>query len=113
MQNEPQVEPHGALWLDRSQTVSIAELVDLSGLSEREVCELVEFGVLAPINPQEIQWTFSADCAVVVRKAGRLRDDLELDAHAMALALALLEQIRGLEAELSRLRAQQPSSTHR
>ena len=106
MQYEQSMERHGALWLDRSQTVSISELVELSGLNEIEVCELVEFGVLAPINPEEIQWSFTADCAVIVRKAGRLRDELELDTHAMALALMLLEQIRGLEAELSLLRAQ-------
>ena len=97
------------LWLDRSQRVSISELVDLSGLTEGEVRELVEFGALVPTNPQELAWTFGADCVVTVRKAGRLRADLELDTHALALALTLLEQIQTLEAELSQLRAQRPA----
>lgn len=104
-----QSETYHALWLDRSQLVSISDLVDLSGLTESEVQELVEFGALVPVNSEDIPWRFSADSVVTVRKASRLRDDLELDAHAVALALTLLEQIRTLEAELARLRAQQPA----
>ena len=45
-----QVETYDVLWLDRSQRVSIDELVDLSGLTENEIHELVEFGALAPFN---------------------------------------------------------------
>lgn len=101
-----QTETYHALWLDGSQRVSINDLVDISGLTESEVHELVEFGALAPVNPGEIPWTFSADCVVTVRKASRLRDDLELDSHALVLALTLLEQIRALEAELTQMRAQ-------
>ena len=101
-----QAETHESIWLDRSQVVSIHELVNVSGLSEDEVHELVDGGALVPINPDAGAWTFSADCVVTVRKASRLRDDLELDAHAMVLALTLLEQIRSLESELSQLRAQ-------
>ena len=101
-----QIETHDAIWLDRSQVVSINELVNISGFSEEEVHELVDGGALVPINPDALAWTFSADCVVTVRKASRLRDDLELDAHAMVLALTLLEQIRSLESELSQLRAE-------
>lgn len=103
-----QAETYHALWLNGSQRVSINDLVDLSGLTESEVNELVEFGALAPVNLGEIPWTFSADCVVTVRTASRLRDDLELDSHALVLALTLLEQIRTLEGELAQLRAQQP-----
>ncbi len=103
-----QAETYHALWLDGSQRVSINDLVDISGLTESEVHELVEFGALAPVNLGEIPWTFSADCVVTVRTASRLRDDLELDSHALVLALTLLEQIRTLEGELAQLRAQQP-----
>lgn len=101
-----QAETHESIWLDCSQVVSIHELVSVSGLSEEEVHELVDGGALVPINPDAGAWTFSADCVVTVRKASRLRDDLELDPHAMVLTLTLLEQIRSLESELSQLRAQ-------
>jgi len=95
------------LWLSQSQTVSIAELATLAGLTEAEVRDLVDNGALAPVNPQDAPWTFSADCVIAMRQASRLRNDLELEPHALALALGLLEQIRALESELSKMRAQQ------
>ncbi len=102
------IEPHNVLWLNATQSVSVNDLVELSGLVEAEVCELVFAGALVPSNFPQVPWIFSADCVVTVRKASRLRDDLELDGHALALTLQLLEQVRSLEAELSTLRAQQP-----
>lgn len=100
-------ESHKVLWLDHSQRVSVQDLVDLSGLVEAEVCELVFAGALVPGSYRELPWTFSGDCVVTVRKASRLRDELELDGHALALTLGLLEHVRELEAEISKLRAQQ------
>jgi len=102
-------ETGDVLWLDGSQQVSFDDLVVLSGLSKDDILELVDAGALVPRERADERWTFSADCLVTVRKAGRLRDDLELDSHALALALSLLEQIRTLEAEVSRLRAQMPA----
>ena len=102
-----QTESHNVLWLDHTQRVSLQDLMDLSGLIETEVCELVFAGALVPSNYQQLPWTFSGDCVVTVRKASRLRDELELDGHALALTLGLLEQVRELEAEISKLRAQQ------
>ena len=104
-----QIESHNMLWLDASQTVSINDLVELSGLIEEEVRELVFAGALVPSNFPQVPWVFSGDCVLTVRKASRLRDDLELDSHALVLTLGLLEQVRSLEAELSKLRAQQPA----
>jgi hypothetical protein len=46
----------------------------------------------------------------VARTAGRLRDELELDMVGLAVALRLLERVRGLEDEISRLRALLPRS---
>lgn len=103
--NASQPQP-GSLWLDESQTVSIDELIAISSLSIREVIELVDAGALVPTDAGAAAWTFHAGYVVTLRKASRLRDDLELDIHALALALTLLEQIRALEAELSHLRAQ-------
>ena len=107
-----QAETYSAYWLHCSQSVSIHDLVDLSGLTESEVIALVDAGALMPVNLDAPPWTFSAECVVTVRKACRLRDELELDSHAVALTLTLLEQIRTLEAELAQLRARQPVFGH-
>ena len=97
-----------AVWMDAQHQFSIAELVRLSGLSDAELRELVDYGVLAPTDPQGAEWTFGADVVVTMRAAGRLRDDLELDPQALALALTLIKRIRALEAEVRSLRAQLP-----
>ena len=97
-----------AVWLDDRLEFSFSELARFSGLSEAELRELVDYGALAPTNPQEAEWTFSGDIVVTVQAAGRLRADLELDPQALALALTLINRIRELEAQIGNLRAQLP-----
>ena len=97
-----------AEWLDDRLALTLAELARCSCLSEDELRELADYGALVPNNPQEAEWTFSGDMVVTVQVAGRLRDDLELDPQALALALTLIRRIRDLEAQLCSLRAQLP-----
>lgn len=107
MQIDP-LDPRDAVWLDRWQRLSISELAIFSGLPEPELRELAEYGVLAPRNFRAPPWAFSADCVASIRKAARLRDDLELDSHAMALAIMLFDRIEELEARLAESRARIP-----
>ncbi|MEP7156819.1 MAG: chaperone modulator CbpM [Betaproteobacteria bacterium] len=106
-----------AVWMHRSQQVTIDELIALSGLSEMDLVELVDAGAMTPINAGvEVHvrsWTFTADYVPAVRKAGRLREELELDTHALVLAVKLLAQISELEGELAALRARQSLFGHR
>lgn len=102
------IELTDALWMDAHQKISFAELVQSSGLSEAELQELVDCGALVPIDVQSAEWTFGGDCLVTVRTACRLRNDLELDTHALALALIFLDRIRRLEDQLRDLQAQLP-----
>jgi chaperone modulatory protein CbpM len=106
-----QAESASELWLDASQLVSIDDLAALSGVQAADILELVDAGALIPLDAAGASWTFRADCVVTLRKAARLRNDLELDIDAVALMLEFLERIRTLEAELTRLRAQLPSAT--
>ena len=103
-----QIEQIDAVWLDAHHAYSIAELEQCSGLSQAELRELVDYGVLVPNDPQSPEWTFSGEIVVTVQAAGRLRADLELDPQALALALTLLKRIRELEAQIGNLRAQLP-----
>lgn len=94
------------VWLRHSQRLSLGELAAMCGLSTLELQELVDYGVLSPVNPQEPQWVFSTDCMPTMRRACRMRDDLGLDTHAMALAYMLLDRIGALEARVCELQAQ-------
>jgi len=97
-----------AMWLHEQHELLLEELCELSGLSETELRELVDYGVLAPIDSDAQHWTFSADRLIVARSARRLRKDFDLDPHGVALAVTLLERVRDLEAELRDLRAKLP-----
>ena len=98
------IEVVDAEWLDADVRLSAAELAQSSGLSEAEVLELVDYGVLVPVDMQSERRTFGGQCVVIVRTACRLRDEFDLDTSAVALAIGLLERIRGLEGELRELR---------
>ena len=97
-------ETTSALVLDETGTLSIAQLVEQSGLTESDLEVLVECGALRPRDAQHR--VFSARCVVTARTARRLRDDFALDdVHALAVVLQMHERIDALEYELRRLRA--------
>jgi chaperone modulatory protein CbpM len=95
-------------WLEEQREVTIAELAQLSGFSEDELRELEACGAIAPVDSDAEQPRFGPQCIVAVRTAHRLRADFELDTQGLAVALALLERINSLEAELRGLQAQLP-----
>lgn len=95
-------------WLDAGQELSMPTLVQISGLQETEVRELVEYGVISPLNTEAAPWSFSADQVAVARAACRLRNDFDLDTQGVMVALTLLERVRDLEQRLQQLDAQLP-----
>ena len=94
-----------AMRLDAQQALTLRELVELSGLAESMLRELVDYGALEPLEWSASTMTFGAHCVVIARTARRLSHDLELDAHAVAVMLRLVERIEALEAEVRALRA--------
>lgn len=97
-----------AVWLTEEHEFSLAELVELSGLTEAELRELVDYGAVTPINPESSPWVFSGKCLLTVRTACRLRISFDLEPHGVALIVSLLDRIHGLETQLHSLRAQFP-----
>jgi chaperone modulatory protein CbpM len=97
------VEFAQALYVDDRGSVTFAQLVQRSGLTESEISELVECGAIT--GAQTSAEPFSERCVVVARTARRLRDEFALDdSHALALVLRLTQRIEALEAELRRRR---------
>jgi chaperone modulatory protein CbpM len=96
------------LWLDEQREVSLRELIDLSGLGEAELLDLVHSGVIPANDRPGAGYFFSACVITVARTACRLRDDFELDTRGLSVALRLLERVRALEEEISQLRAEVP-----
>jgi chaperone modulatory protein CbpM len=105
------IEIHEAVWFDEHQWFSLAELADLSGMPEAVLRQLVDYAALTPVdddNAAEVR--FSAECLITARTAQRLRNDFDLDANGLAMALSLLERVRELERRLQSLGAQFPKS---
>jgi chaperone modulatory protein CbpM len=98
------------LWLDEHRVVSLRELMEISGLGETELLELVQSGALPARDAGGGGYMFSARVITVARTACRLRDDFDLDTRGVGVALKLLERVRDLEEEIARLRAQMPGS---
>jgi len=98
-----------AQWLGGERLYTLAELVDLSGLAEPDLRELVDCGVVAPANPDSGRWQFSGSCLLTVRTACRLQADFELEPHGMTLVVTLLNRIQELETQLGALRVRVPA----
>ena len=107
-----EIEQIDAVWLEKQGDLSVARLAELSGMTEADLRELVAYGALDPINPDEVEWMFKGNCVVTVRIASRLRRDFELDAQALALALSLIGRIHRLESELRQLRVLIPHRSY-
>lgn len=92
-----------ATWL------SVTEFTQVAGLSQGDVIELVEVGVLKPVGRSLNDWSFDSQAMTLARRLRRIREDLELnlDVHALALGFRLLERITELETALNRSQIQQ------
>lgn len=94
--------------IEDHRELSLSELADLSRLAEADLRDLQDLGVIVPVDPGAAEQVFSAQCLVAARIACRLQQDFDLDAAGVAMALALLDRVRALEAELQKLRAASP-----
>lgn len=97
------IEQTELLWLDEHHDVSLDELIELSGLTQAELQQLVESGALIPNNPDNPTpdtWHFSSHCLVSIRTLSRLKHDFELEPNSLGLTLVFLERIRTLEFQL-------------
>jgi hypothetical protein len=95
-----------AVFIDRTLTLSEAEVVERSGLTVLELHALADSGALVPADTRGATYTYTVECLAVARTACRLRDELALeDTHALTVVLRLSQRVTALQEELARLRA--------
>ena len=97
------------VWLNEHDSCTAEHLLEVSGLSPEEFDELVEIGVISPIESRAGIRRFQLNHVVTATTARRLRDDFELDLHGMALAMTLMRRIDMLQQELAAARARLPA----
>jgi chaperone modulatory protein CbpM len=87
--------------------ISVHELCEQECISVEQVHRIVEHGIARPVSGSTQQdWVFDSKTVVWVRKALRLRQDLELDWLATSMLIDLLRQRDRLQDENRRLRHQ-------
>lgn len=96
------IEITESIWLNTTESCTLEQLLETSGLTRSDLLDLIDLGVIEPANQDPDHYLFRADCIVIARTARRLRDDFELDVPGLALALNLLQRIDELEEELTR-----------
>jgi chaperone modulatory protein CbpM len=95
-------------WVDARENLTRSELSLASGLTDEELGELIEYGALKPIAPQQHAPRFSPDTIAALKEAARLRRDFDLDLFAVALLLQYVTRIDALERQVHSLQAQLP-----
>lgn len=93
------------VWLNEHEVCSAAHLLEISGLSNEEFEELLEIGVILPIDSSAQVKFFQRRSIVTANTARRLRDDFELDLHGVALAMTLIRRIDELQDQLNAVQA--------
>ena len=97
-----------AVWLNDAGLCTLEQLAECSGLTQAEIQDLVEMGEIVPTSVDAENYLYQTHYIVIARTARRLRDDFELDAHGLAMALNLLGRIRELENQLDAAYAKLP-----
>ncbi|XOZ32741.1 chaperone modulator CbpM [Halomonadaceae bacterium KBTZ08] len=95
--------PHAEM-MDELTRLTLRDLCHDCQVNAEYVIELVEFGVVQPrAGRSPWEWVFAGDDLVRVKKAERLRRDLDMDLPGVALSLELLEEVRQLRRRVEEL----------
>ena len=88
--------------LEEDVEMSTAELCRACELSAEQVFELVEYGVVEPLDSRPEHWRFLGICVRRVHRAKRLQRDLGVNLAGAALALDLLDELEHLRERVKR-----------
>lgn len=92
--------------MSKEITFTLVELCQTVDISQDELVEIVEFGVIVPLQPEQVRWEFDYPALSHLRRARPLRAELDLDWPGIAMALTLLERVGELQKENRRLHRQ-------
>ncbi|ETX11842.1 molecular chaperone [Marinomonas ushuaiensis DSM 15871] len=86
---------------------TLAEVCERCGAHTDMIIEMVEYGIVDPIEQPLLDiWYFNSQALVRVQRAQRLMDGLKLNLSGVALSLELLDEIDGLQKHISVLKNQ-------
>jgi chaperone modulatory protein CbpM len=88
--------------LDDAVELTLEEVSLVCAVREERILALVDEGVLQPRGRERGDWRFPGATVARAARALRLQRELDVDAHAAAVILELLDEIDRLRARLAR-----------
>ncbi|MCW8995633.1 MAG: chaperone modulator CbpM [Psychromonas sp.] len=80
--------------------ISLNELCQLDSIEPEIIIEIVQYGIVKPIeNAETVDWEFETSSVYWIKKAVQLYQDLEIDWLAVALLIELMQQRDALRKE--------------
>ena len=104
MQNEKLTVLTGQI-VEESTTLTLNEISCACAVHAERILELVEEGILDPVERDLTQWRFSGSSLNRARTALRLQQDLGINLAGAALVLDMMDELECLRAQLQRLGA--------
>jgi chaperone modulatory protein CbpM len=89
--------------VDEYTEVTVDDITRFCSVRREKIVELVSEGIIEPVDRTNQDWRFPSRSLSRAGRAVRLESDLEINLHAVAVILDLLDQIDRLQ------RAQGPS----
>ena len=90
------------LLVDDVTEVTIDDVTRYCAVRREMIVELVSEGIIEPVGRTPEEWRFTGRALSRAGKAVRLARDLEINLHAVAVVLDLLDRIDTLHAALER-----------
>ena len=88
--------------LETREQLTLSELCQACGVQVDWITELVDEGILEPIEANVEEWRFSSVSIVRVKKVYRLQQDLGVNIPGIALALDLMDEVEELRKQILR-----------
>lgn len=100
------IEISAGIIVEDGENISMAELCRRCTLSAERTISMIEYGVVEPLNPDEIvsRWRFPGDSVLRIQTVLRLERDLNINLEGAALALDLLDEIKALRQSVKYLK---------
>lgn len=89
--------------LEEEMQLSLAELSRACCVHAEYVIDLVEEGIIEPVNSGDAKWRFPGESLKRVRTVANLQKDLGVNLAGVALVLELMAEVEQLRAQMSRL----------
>ncbi len=84
--------------------LTVSELCESVQISEDMLIEIVSQGIVEPKGASPASWQFDDSMLNILKRAVRLREELDIEWAGIALALDLLDELDQLKTENYRLR---------